>query len=104
MTTRSTRSSRRLAVPLLPRLALLLLWLLASVSVLVPSAAFAADASDTAASAIDTRAASYLDQLLAEINARRERAGTPPVIFADAAANQAVSQYLSDLTPLMVAM
>jgi uncharacterized protein YkwD len=81
-----------------------LVWLLVSVSVFAPSAAFAADASDTASSAIDTRAASYLDQLLTEINIRRERAGTPPVIFANQAANVAVTQYLTDLTPLMVSM
>jgi uncharacterized protein YkwD len=84
----------------------MLLWLVASLSAFAPSAAFAAtaEASDTASAAIDVRAASYLDSLLAEINVRRERAGTPPVIFADANANQAVSQYLADLTPLMVSM
>jgi len=84
----------------------MLLWLVASLSAFAPSAAFAAtaEASDTASAAIDIRAASYLDSLLAEINVRRERAGTPPVIFANANANQAVSQYLADLTPLMVSM
>src|SRR6266536_3047877 len=101
---RSTRSTRRFSLPLFPRLAFLLFWLVASVSVFAPGAAFASDASDTASSAIDTRVASYLDQLLTEINIRREKAGTPPVVYADQTANQAVSQYLADLTPLMVSL
>lgn len=68
-----------------------------------PTPALAADPADTASSLIDARAASYLDQLLVEINDRRARAGTPPLTFATAEANVAVSQYLADLTPLMVA-
>jgi len=105
MNTRSSRSTTRFSIPLLPRLAVLLLWLVTSVAVFAPSAAFAADASDTTSSVdIDARAASYLDQLLGEINVRRERAGTPPVVFAGSIDNLAVSQYLADLTPLMVTM
>jgi uncharacterized protein YkwD len=100
-----SRSTRRLSLPLLPRLAFLLVWLVASLSVFAPASVYAADASDTASSVdIDTRAASYLDQLLTEINIRREKAGTPPVVYAAPTANQAVSQYLADLTPLMVNM
>jgi hypothetical protein len=61
--------------------------------------------SATAASAApDPRAASYLDQLLGEINARRTRVGNRPVVYIDPIANQAVNQYLADLTPMMVAM
>ena len=58
---------------------------------------------DVAAGTLDSRAASYLDQLLDEINARRAQAGTPPVAYAGWQENQAVSQYLADLTPLMLA-
>ena len=101
---RISRSSRRCSRSLLPTLAFLALWLVSSVAVFTPGAAYAADASDTASSVIDTRAASYLDQLLVEINIRREKAGNGPLIYAPATANVAVSQYLSDLTPLMVAM
>ena len=46
----------------------------------------------------------YMEQLLGEINARRARAGAAPLAFAPGDANPAVSQYLADLTPLMVAM
>ena len=49
-------------------------------------------------------AGSYLEQLLQEINARRAMAGTGPVVYASANANQAVGQYLADLTPQMLAM
>jgi hypothetical protein len=45
-----------------------------------------------------------MDQLLNEINARRARAGTGPVAYAPGDANPAVTQYLADLTPRMVAM
>lgn len=45
----------------------------------------------------------YLDQLLAEINARRELVGTPPVTYIAPDANDAISGYLADLTPQMQA-
>ena len=48
-------------------------------------------------------AAPYLDQLLDEINRRREQAGTPPLTYAPDDANDAVGRYLADLTPLMLA-
>jgi uncharacterized protein YkwD len=101
---RLSRSSRPRSHSLLSTVAFLVVWLVSSVSVFAPSAAYAADASDTASSVIDTRAASYLDQLLVEINIRREKAGNGPLVYAPVTANVAVSQYLSDLTPLMVAM
>ena len=41
----------------------------------------------------------YLASLLDEINARRESVGTPPLTYATEDANEAVSQYLADLTP-----
>ncbi len=46
----------------------------------------------------------YLDQLLSEINARRAKLGVQPLMYAGTDANLAVSQYLADLTPRMVAM
>lgn len=46
----------------------------------------------------------YLDRLLGEINARRATIGSPPLAYATPRANQAVGQYLADLTPLMWAM
>ena len=49
-----------------------------------------------------TRAA-YRDRLLTEINFRRKKAGTPPVILRVVLANAALDQYLADLTPAMVA-
>src|SRR5215216_6426824 len=45
----------------------------------------------------------YLDQLLAEINARRSMVGTPPIMYIAPDANDAVSSYLADLTPQMQA-
>jgi uncharacterized protein YkwD len=45
----------------------------------------------------------FLGQLLAEINARREMVGTPPVAYIADEANAAVSDYLADLTPQMEA-
>lgn len=106
MTFRPSLPTRLPRFSFLPRLALLLVWLVASASVVVPTAAHAVDAPDADAttSLIDARAASYLDQLLGEINARRARAGSPAVTFANPSANNAVSQYLADLTPRMVAM
>jgi uncharacterized protein YkwD len=92
----------------LSKLALALALLLALPLLSTPTSALAADRShsqtDVAASGLDTRAASYLDQLLNEINARRAAAGTPPVVYAGWQENQAVGQYLADLTPMMVAM
>lgn len=58
-----------------------------------PAVAAVADASDD-----------YLEQLLRGINARRAQAGSPPVVFVTAAANQAVGDYLADLTPQMVSL
>jgi len=45
----------------------------------------------------------YLNQLLHEINARRAAVGTPPVHYAAPEVNEAVAQYLADLTPQMEA-
>jgi hypothetical protein len=106
MTSRHRRSTRRLFRSHLPKLVLLLALLLASPWMALPAPAFAADAdqTDVRAGVMDSRAASYLDQLLGEINARREKAGSPPVIYAGMDANLAVSQYLADLTPMMVSM
>ena len=81
MSIRTSLSTRCPAFGLLPRLSLLALWLLATATVFVPSAAFAADVPDaatTASAAVDARAASYLDQLLGEINARRAARRLPP--------------------------
>jgi uncharacterized protein YkwD len=106
MTTRLSRSTRRFLRSHLSRLALLLTLLLASPWLAVPASALAADPAtdqtEVTAGVLDARAASYLDQLLGEINARRARAGTAPVIYAGLEANQAIGQYLADLTPLMV--
>ncbi|MGE3269336.1 MAG: CAP domain-containing protein [Chloroflexota bacterium] len=81
---------------------------MASPWLIAPAPAFAADKADDQAAVragvMDAQAASYLDQLLDEINARRDRAGAPPVTYAGLDANLAVSQYLADLTPRMVAM
>jgi hypothetical protein len=62
------------------------------------------DRTRVAAVALDLPAASYLDELLREINQRRSRTGSPPVIYAGLEANQAVAEYLADLTPMMVSM
>jgi hypothetical protein len=48
------------------------------------------------------RPSRYFDQLLTEINARRAMVGSPPLSYADDSANDAVQQYLADLTPLML--
>lgn len=108
MTTRLRRSTRRFFGSHLPKLMLLLAMLLSSPWLPQPAPAFAADPAaeqtNVTAGVMDSRAASYLDQLLGEINDRRAKAGSPPVIFAGADANLAVSQYLTDLTPMMVSM
>lgn len=70
--------------------------------------AFANDASSARPEAsfglLDAPATTYLDNLLGEISVRRARAGSPPVVYAGEKANRAVSQYLADLTPRMVAV
>jgi uncharacterized protein YkwD len=83
--------------------------LLASPWLVAPAPALAAaeppsDQTGVSAGVLDARAASYLDQLLNEINDRRARAGSPPVVYVGLEANQAVGQYLADLTPRMVAV
>jgi uncharacterized protein YkwD len=107
MTTRLRRSARRFFHSHLPKLALLFAMLLSSPWLATPAPAFAADPSvaqtETSAGVLDARAASYLDQLLGEINDRRARAGNGPLMYAGPEANQAVGQYLADLTPRMVA-
>ena len=45
----------------------------------------------------------YMDRLLTAINGHRGRIGAPPVTYASPSANAAVSQYLADLTPVMLA-
>ena len=78
--------------------------LLLAASLLVPPAAAPAPA---LAAPAENRAAppsgGYLDQLLDEINGRRAMVGSPPLSYGDPRANEAVGQYLADLTPLMVA-
>ncbi len=64
-----------------------------------PSAALAAPAAVPA----EAPAPAYLDQLLGEINARRAKIGSPALMYAGPEANFAVTQYLTDLTPLMKA-
>ena len=71
--------------------------------VVSPSDALAAPAEARKPQAAEVEASPYLDQLLHEINARRARVGTQPVVYATAGANQAVAQYLADLTPQMLA-
>jgi hypothetical protein len=56
-----------------------------------------------ASAPIEAPAPSYLDQLLVEINVRRAQVGSPPLAYASADANLAVTRYLADLTPLMQA-
>ena len=108
MTRRLQRSIRRFFGSLFPKAALLFVILLSSPWLVAPAPAFAADQAaeqtHVAAGVMDARATSYLDQLLGEINTRRANAGSPPVAFAGSDANLAVSQYLADLTPMMVAM
>lgn len=108
MTVRLQCSTRRFFRSQLPKFALLFVMLLSSPWLAAPAPALAADpsAAQTEASAgvLDAQAASYLDQLLGEINERRAKAGNAPVAYAGMQANQAVGQYLADLTPRMVAM
>ncbi len=108
MTSRIRRSIRRSLSSHLPRLALLLVVLLSAPWLAVPSSAQAAGPSEgqhnASAGVMDVQAASYLDQLLGEINERRARAGNQPLIYAGSDANLAVGQYLADLTPMMVSL
>ena len=64
-----------------------------------PSAALAAPAAAPA----EAPSPAYLEQLLGEINARRAKIGSPALTYAGPDANLAVTQYLTDLTPLMKA-
>jgi hypothetical protein len=74
--------------------------LLAVSTVGAPASAFAASNHKAAPKAAVSSDA-YLNQLLHEINVRRERVGTPPVVYITADANAAVGEYLADLTPRM---
>ena len=69
--------------------------------VTAPSAALAAPASAPVAAPAEAPSPAYLSQLLDEINSRRAKIGSPPLVYAPDDANLAVSQYLADLTPLM---
>ena len=75
--------------------------LLAVSAVAAPLAAPSAALAAPSAAPAEAPSAAYMDQLLGEINARRAKAGTAPLAYVAPAANQAVSQYLADLTPLM---
>ena len=67
------------------------------------AAALAAPLEAPAAAPAEAPSPAYLDQLLNEINARRAKIGAPALMYAGPEANLAVSQYLTDLTPLMKA-
>ncbi len=75
--------------------------LLAASVVAAPFVAPSAAQAAPVAAPAEAPSPAYMDQLLGEINARRARAGTAPLAYVAPAANQAVSQYLADLTPLM---
>lgn len=110
MVSRLRRSTNRLIRSHLPMLALSLVmlvtapWLATPAPAQAQAASVRADSITVSAGVLDARAASYLDQLLSEINDRRARAGSPPVAYASIEANQAVGQYLADLTPMMMSM
>ena len=74
--------------------------LLAASTLLAP---LAAPSAALAAAPAEAPSAAYMDRLLGEINARRARVGTAPLVYVAPTANQAVSQYLTDLTPIMQA-
>ena len=78
--------------------------MLALSAIVAPTAAAPAAMAAPVAAPAEAPSSAYMDQLLAEINARRARVGTAPVAYAPGDANPAVSQYLADLTPRMVAM
>ncbi|HYU20718.1 MAG TPA: CAP domain-containing protein [Chloroflexota bacterium] len=87
------------------RLAIPIIWLLASAWHPTPAAAGQTQADGASRQATESRATSaFLAQLLDEINVRREQIGSPPVGYASDQANAAASQYLADLTPLMLAL
>jgi hypothetical protein len=67
------------------------------------SVALAAPAAAPSEAPAEAPAPAYLDQLLSEINARRAKLGVQPLMYAGSDANLAVTQYLTDLTPRMVA-
>ena len=81
MTTRLRRSTRRSFSSHLPKFMLLVAMLICSPWLDQPAPAFAADPAaeqtNVAAGVLDSRAASYLDPLLGEINSRRAKAGSP---------------------------
>ena len=77
--------------------------MLAVSTIVGPAAAPASALAAPVAAPAEAPSGDYMDQLLGEINARRARAGTAPVAYAPGDANPAVSQYLADLTPRMVA-
>jgi uncharacterized protein YkwD len=108
MVSRLRRSTNRLIRSHIPTLALSLVMLLTAPWLATPATVQAADVHvdgiTVSAGVLDARASSYLDQLLNEINDRRARAGSPPVVYAGLEANQAVGQYLADLTPMMMSM
>ena len=80
---------------------LLAVALLAASTIVAPFAAAPAALAAPSAVSAEAPAAAYMDRLLGEINARRARVGTPALTYVAPAANQAVSQYLTDLTPPM---
>lgn len=53
--------------------------------------------------AAPANADAYMDRLLKAINGHRGLIGAPPLVYASRSANAAVSQYLADLTPMMLA-
>jgi hypothetical protein len=77
--------------------------LLAALSFGAPMGAPGALAAPVAAP-VEAPSAAYLDELLSEINARRARVGSAALTYLGADANLAVTQYLTDLTPRMVAV
>ena len=78
--------------------------MLALSAIVAPAAAPSAALAAPVAAPAEAPSSAYMDQLLSEINARRARAGTAPIAYAPGNANPAVSQYLADLTPMMVSM
>lgn len=77
--------------------------LLAVSAIAAPIAATPAAQAAPVAAPAEAPSGAYMDQLLGEINARRAQVGTAPLAYVAPAANQAVSEYLADLTPLMQA-
>jgi hypothetical protein len=75
--------------------------IVALTTVVAPLTAPSAVLAEPLAAPAEAPSPAYLDQLLGEINARRAQIGSPALIYAGAEANLAVTQYLTDLTPLM---